>query len=41
MKEKLRAYPMVILLLPLVAAILLFIDPPPKYPPRPAPNALQ
>ena len=32
---------MVILLLPLVAAILLFIDPPPKYPPRPAPNALQ
>ena len=41
MKEKLRAYPMVILLLPLVAAILLFIDPPPKYPPRTAPNALQ
>ena len=32
---------MVILLLPLVAAILLFIDPPPKYPLRPAPNALQ
>lgn len=32
---------MVILLLPMVAAILLFIDPPPKYTPRPAPNALQ
>ena len=32
---------MVILLLPLVAAILFFVDPPPKYSPRPAPNALQ
>ena len=32
---------MVILLLPLVAAILLFVDAPPKYTPRPAPNALQ
>ncbi len=41
MKEKLRACPMVILLLPLVAAILFFADPPPKYSPRPAPNALQ
>ncbi len=41
MKEKLRACPMVILLLPLVAAILFFVDPPPKYSPRPAPNALQ
>ena len=41
MKEKLRATPMVILLLPLVAAILFFVDPPPKYSPRPAPNVLQ
>ena len=41
MKERVRAYPMVILLLPLVAAILFFVDPPPKYSPRPAPNALQ
>lgn len=41
MKEKVRAYPMVILLLPLVAAILFFVDPPPKYSPRPAPNGLQ
>ena len=39
--ERVRAYPMVILLLPLVAAILFFVDPPPKYSPRPAPNALQ
>ena len=41
MKERVRAYPMVILLLPLVAAILFFVDPPPKYSPRPAPNVLQ
>lgn len=41
MKERVRAYPMVILLLPLVAAILLFIDPPPKFSPPPAPNAMQ
>ena len=41
MKERVRAYPMVILLLPLVAAILFFVDRPPRYSPRPAPNALQ
>ena len=41
MKERVRAYPMVILLLPLVAAILFFVDRPPKYSPRPAPNVLQ
>lgn len=35
------AQPMLILLLPLVAAILLFIDPPPKFTPRPEPNAMQ
>jgi len=32
---------MVILLLPLVAAILLFIERPPKYAPKAAPNAMQ
>ena len=32
---------MVVLLLPLVAAILLFIDRPPKYAPKSAPNAMQ
>jgi competence protein ComEC len=32
---------MVLLLLPLVAAILLFVERPPKYPVRQAPNALQ
>jgi len=35
------ASPMVLLLLPLVAAILLFVERPPKYPVRQAPNALQ
>ena len=32
---------MIVLLLPLVAAILLFVERPPKYPPKKAPNALQ
>ena len=32
---------MVVLLLPLVAAILLFVTPPPKYAPKKAPNAMQ
>jgi len=32
---------MVVLLLPLVAAILLFVDPPPKYSPKTEPNAMQ
>lgn len=41
MRDKLRAYPMVILLLPLVAAILLFVTPPPRYPARAAPNPWQ
>ena len=36
-----KAYPMVVLLLPLVAAILLFVTPPPKYAPKKAPNAIQ
>ncbi len=31
MRDRMRAYPMVVLLLPLVAAILLFIEPPPRY----------
>ena len=31
MRERIRAYPMVVLLLPLVAAILLFMEPPPRY----------
>jgi len=39
--DHIRAYPMVILLLPLVAAILLFIDRPPKYAPKAPPNAMQ
>ena len=39
--NKLRAYPMLILLLPIVAAILLFINRPPKYAPKRAPNAMQ
>ena len=39
--NRLRAYPMLILLLPIVAAILLFIDRPPKYAPKRAPNAMQ
>ena len=37
----LRAYPMVVLLLPLVAVILFFVDRPPKYAPKVAPNAVQ
>ena len=41
MRDKLRAYPMVILLLPLVAAILLFVAPPPRYPAKAAPNQWQ
>ena len=41
MLDKLRAYPMVVLLLPLVAAILLFITPPERYAARSAPNRLQ
>lgn len=32
---------MLVLLLPLVAAILLFMDRPPRYTPRPQPNAIQ
>jgi len=32
---------MVVLLLPLVAAILLFVEPPPKYPAKQTPNVLQ
>ena len=32
---------MVVLLLPLVAAILLFVDAPPRYPAKAAPNAMQ
>lgn len=32
---------MIVLLLPLVAAILLLVAPPPRYTPRPAPNNLQ
>ena len=35
------ASPMVLLLLPLVAAILLFVERPPKYPVKQAPNAFQ
>ena len=30
-RDRIRAYPMVVLLLPLVAAILIFVEPPPKY----------
>ena len=41
MLNRIRAVPMVILLIPLVAAILLLFDPPPKYPPKKAPNAIQ
>ena len=41
MRDRLRAYPMVILLLPLVAAILLFVTPPPRYPAKAAPNPWQ
>ena len=41
MIDRLRAYPMVVLLLPLVAAILLFVTPPPRYAPRKAPNTMQ
>lgn len=41
MRDRIRAYPMIVLLLPLVAAILLFVERPPKYPPKKAPNALQ
>lgn len=41
MLNKIRAYPMVVLLLPLVAAILLFVERPPRYPSKKAPNALQ
>ena len=41
MNDRLKAYPMVVLLLPLVAAILLFVTPPPKYAPKKAPNAMQ
>ena len=41
MFSKIRAYPMVVLLLPLVAAILLFVDRPPKYAPKAPPNAMQ
>ena len=32
---------MIVLLLPVVAAILLFVERPPRYQPRPKPNALQ
>ena len=31
MKDELRTYPMIVLLLPMVAAILLFMDPPDRY----------
>jgi len=41
LRHRLQAYPMVILLLPLVAAILLFVTPPPKYPVKTPPNAMQ
>ena len=41
MRERIRAYPMVVLLLPLVAAILLFMEPPPRYGSKAKPNAMQ
>ena len=42
MKDELRTYPMVVLLLPMVAAILLFMDPPDRYAAaRQTPNAMQ
>lgn len=42
MKEYIRTYPMLVLLLPMVAAILLFITPPERYASaRKAPNAMQ
>ena len=41
LQERLQAYPMVILLLPLVVAILLFVTPPPRYGTKKAPNAMQ
>ena len=42
MKDELRTYPMLVLLLPMVAAILLFMDPPDRYAAaRQTPNAMQ
>ena len=41
MVQKLRAYPMIVLLLPLVAAILLFVEAPPRYGTKKAPNTMQ
>ena len=41
MRDRIRAYPMIVLLLPLVAAILLFVERPPKYGVKRAPNAMQ
>ena len=41
MLDRIRAYPMVVLLLPLVAAILLFADRPQRYAPKQPPNQWQ
>lgn len=42
MKDELRTYPMLVLLLPMVAAILLFMDPPDRYAAaRQTPNVMQ
>ena len=41
MLQRIRAYPMIVLLLPLVAAILFFVEAPPRYSPKKAPNAMQ
>ena len=39
--SRLRAYPMIVLLLPVVVAILLFVEKPGRYPAKAAPNAMQ
>ena len=42
MKDELRTYPMIVLLLPMVAAILLFMDPPDRYASsKQTPNTMQ
>ena len=41
MRDRIRAYPMIVLLLPLVAAILLLVERPPRYAPKPPHSALQ
>lgn len=41
MRDRIRAYPMIVLLLPVVAAILIFVEPPPKYGAKKTPNTVQ